>query len=79
MFLSNINCFNGLQVNVHCYFSNSCTSYLSGSITAPAFLRSSFVTLFVLFNGFDLKDRFEKKFCKKGKQYCQETLLLLVK
>jgi len=28
------------------------------------FCRSSFVTLFVLFRGFDRNDRFEKKFCK---------------
>ena len=32
------------------------------------FFLSNLVTLFVLFNGFDLKDLFEKKFCKYKKK-----------
>lgn len=32
---------------------------------SSAFFRSNFVTLLVRFSGFDLNDRFEKKFCRQ--------------
>lgn len=38
------------------------------------FCRSSFVTLFVLFRGFDRNDRFEKKFCKIKASSCKITI-----
>jgi hypothetical protein len=53
---------NPLTNTMLCPASCICVTY--PSLSRTRFL-SSFVTLLVLFNGFDLKDRFEKKFWKR--------------
>ena len=45
-------------------FNNQQLSNTYPSLSKTRFL-SNFVTLLVLFSGFDRKDRLEKKFCKK--------------